>query len=135
MEIEKPQIKIQILKEGDKKRFPKIGNTLTVHYTGYHFVDEKKKKNQEEKEKKEEKPPNVKKIFDSSVQRDDPYKFMFGAGIVLQGFEECVAKMSCGQKAIVTCPPEKAFGTNGVKHIIKANETVYFEIELIKIEE
>ena len=53
-----------------------------------------------------------------------------GKGQVIRGWDEGVARMSLGEKAIVTCPPEYAYGNNGVGNIIPPNATLKFEVEL-----
>ena len=104
-------MEIKTLKEGDQKNFPKKGNLVTVHYTGK-FADGN--------------------VFDSSVERNDPFEFTLGKGEVIKGWDEGVAKLSLGQKVILTCPPEYAYGKAGIKNVIPPNATLYFEVELLK---
>ena len=40
--------------------------------------------------------------------------------------------MSVGEKAVITCPPEYAYGNQAVGGIIPANSTLLFEVQLIK---
>ncbi len=40
--------------------------------------------------------------------------------------------MSLGSKAIITCPPDYAYGKKGTQGI-PPNSTLYFEVELLKI--
>jgi FKBP-type peptidyl-prolyl cis-trans isomerase FkpA len=91
---------------------PKKGDTVVVHYTGW-LADGKK--------------------FDSSVDRDDPFRFVLGAGEVIQGWDEGVATMQVGDKVRLTIPPEKAYGAQGYPGAIPPNATLIFEVELIKI--
>ncbi len=91
---------------------PKAGNTVTVHYTGW-LTDGSK--------------------FDSSVDRDDPFAFVLGAGQVIQGWDEGVATMKVGEKARLTIPPEKAYGRDGYPGAIPPNATLIFEVELLSI--
>ena len=129
----KPSLRIEIITPGDNITFPKTGNTVTVHYTGWQILTQEELPRQKKGQKKLE--GNTKKVFDSSVERGEPFSYMFGANMVVRGFEDTVAKMSVGQKVSLTCPPEFAYGKAGVKKIIKPDKTVFFEIELLKVEE
>jgi len=91
---------------------PKTGDTVTVHYTGW-LTDGSK--------------------FDSSVDRDDPFAFVLGAGQVIQGWDEGVATLKVGEKAKLTIPPEKAYGPDGYPGAIPPNATLIFEVELLSI--
>lgn len=90
---------------------PSVGQEVTVHYTGKLLNG---------------------KVFDSSVTRNKPFKFKLGVGQVIRGWDEGVARMSIGEKAILTCPPEYAYGKQDVGNgLIPANSTLIFEVELI----
>ncbi len=52
------------------------------------------------------------KKFDSSYDRNEPFSFKLGLGEVIRGWDEAFAKMSVGQKARITCPPEFAYGAS-----------------------
>jgi FKBP-type peptidyl-prolyl cis-trans isomerase len=83
--MEKHEFTVQTIKQGDGKNFPKKGKKVTVHYVGT-FLNGKK--------------------FDSSRDRDDPFEFVLGKGEVIRGWDEGVAKLSKGEVAKITCPPE-----------------------------
>ncbi len=53
------------------------------------------------------------KKFDSSRDRDRPFKFKVGAGQVIRGWDEGVAKMSIGERSKLTCSPDYAYGERG----------------------
>lgn len=103
----------QITVSGDGQTFPKEGQVVVVHYTGK-FEDGK--------------------VFDSSRDRGKPFKFKIGRGEVIKGWDFFVAKMSLGERAVLTIPPNLAYGSKGHPGIIPPNATLIFDIELLKIE-
>ena len=53
---------------------------------------------------------------------------------LIRGWDEALLTMSVGEKATVTIEPEWAYGAKGLKEGgIGPNETLIFEIELLKI--
>jgi FKBP-type peptidyl-prolyl cis-trans isomerase FkpA len=107
----KPEIKIESLTVGTG-RSPKKGELVTVHYTGWLTDGEK---------------------FDSSVDRDDPFTFVLGAGQVIAGWDLGVATMKIGDKVKLTLPPELGYGAGGYPGAIPPNATLVFDVELLKI--
>jgi asparagine N-glycosylation enzyme membrane subunit Stt3 len=71
-------------------------------------------------------------VFDTSDGRG-PLEFVLGVGQMIEGFDEAVLGMELGEKKNVTLPPEKAYGSS-VGHRLQ-NETLIFDIELVKINE
>ncbi|KAF3859982.1 hypothetical protein F7725_000237 [Dissostichus mawsoni] len=51
--------------------------------------------------------------FDSSRDRDKPFRFKIGKQEVIRGWEEGVVQMSVGQRAQLTCTPDFAYGNKG----------------------
>jgi len=107
------ELKIETILPGDGKTFPRTGQKVTVHYTGT-LVNGKK--------------------FDSSRDKNRPFTFAIGKGEVIRGWDEGVAKMSLGQRAKLTCPPNYAYGDDEVGGgLIPANSTLIFDVELLSI--
>ena len=105
------ELKIEKLITGKGAR-PTAGQTVTVHYTGW-FADGGK--------------------FDSSVDRDEPFAFVLGAGQVIAGWDQGVATMQVGDKVKLTIPPELAYGRAGYPGAIPANSTLVFDVELLAV--
>lgn len=97
----------QILKEGTSVERPTSGCTVSLHYTGT-LVDGTK--------------------FDSSLDRGEPFEFELNKGVVVKAFDLGIASMKKGEKAILTCAPEYAYGAAGSPPNIPPNSTLLFEV-------
>jgi len=91
------------------------GNQLTMHYTGTLQSDGTK--------------------FDSSVDRNEPFKFQLGVGQVIKGWDEGIVGMCVGEKRKLTVPPELGYGEQGAGDVIPGGATLVFDIELLDTEE
>ena len=91
------------------------GQLVSVHYTGY-LNDLNGKK------------------FDTSVGRGQrPLQFQIGMMEVIRGWDEGILEMSIGEKAILKCSADYAYGEDGVPPVIPPNTDLVFEVELIAI--
>jgi len=107
------ELSVETTQEGDGETFPKTGDTVTVHYTG-NLIENGQ-------------------VFDSSRERGEPFKFKIGVGQVIQGWDEGVAQMSKGQRAVLKIPSEKGYGQMGAGAVIPPGSDLEFDVELIDI--
>ncbi|MCK4568968.1 MAG: FKBP-type peptidyl-prolyl cis-trans isomerase [Bacteroidales bacterium] len=102
---------IETEKGEGKKAMP--GNTVNVHYTG-RLLDGT--------------------VFDSSVEKGEPFSFRLGGGQVIKGWDEAIALMSEGGKATLVIPSEIAYGSRN-SGSIPPYSTLVFDVELVSVEE
>ena len=109
-----PGVRKQVVRAGDGATFPSKGDALTMHYTGSLAAGGT--------------------VFDSSVKRGEPFCFNVGIGQVIRGWDEGVARMSLGEKAILHISSECAYGSEEVgEGLIPANSDLVFEVELLAV--
>ena len=96
------------------------GQTAVVHYTGWLYS--------------EGAPEKKGKKFDSSRDRNEPFSFPLGAGMVIQGWDEGVVGMQVGGQRRLVIPPDKGYGASGAGGVIPPNATLVFDVELVGIE-
>ena len=70
-------------------------------------------------------------VFDSSYDRGEPATFPLGR--VIKCWTEGVQLMKPGGKAVLTCPPQIAYGERGAGGVIPPNATLRFEVELLEV--
>jgi FK506-binding protein 4/5 len=99
----------RVIQEGTGE-CPPNGSDVTVHYTG-RLTDGA--------------------VFDSSVDRMEPFRFKLGEGRVIKGWDVGVASMKIGEKSLLVCQPEFAYGSAGSPPKIPPNSVLEFEVELL----
>lgn len=71
--------------------------------------------------------------FDSSHDAKQPLAFKLGAGQVIKGYDEGVAKLRVGDHAILVIPGKLAYGPRGIPNVIPPNATLIFIIEVVDV--
>jgi|GEM_PF-815403 len=98
------------------------GEKLTVHYTGYLLVRKMDNKRSNEY--------SVGAKFDSSVDRNQPFKFNLGMRQVISGWDKMLATMKVGETRVIVLPSKEAYGNRATGNI-PADSSLIFEIEFI----
>jgi FKBP-type peptidyl-prolyl cis-trans isomerase len=70
-------------------------------------------------------------VFDSSYNRNAPIDFALGVGQVIKGWDEGIALLSKGSKAIFIIPSDLGYGSAGAGGVIPPDATLKFEVELV----
>lgn len=90
------------------------GKTVKVHYKGTLFDGKK---------------------FDASYDRGEPYSFVLGQGQVIKGWDEGIARMKAGGKAVLIVPSWLAYGKRGAGGDIGPDTPLRFDVELVEVVE
>jgi len=93
-------------------RAPQAGEEVLVHYTGL-LTDGT--------------------VFDSSRNRGEPFAFRLGAGRVIKGWDEGIARLRVGDRATLFIPPQLGYGARGAGGVIPPDASLIFVVELVGI--
>lgn len=97
-----------------------VGHDVVVHYTGWLYDTSK--------------PDSHGAKFDSSRDRNAPFRFALGAGRVIKGWDEGVAGMKVGGRRTLVIPPQMGYGARGAGGVIPPNATLIFDVELLEVQ-
>jgi len=103
-------IQYKVITEGKGKK-PTINDTVVAHYRGT-LIDGTE--------------------FDSSYKRGEPATFPLNG--VIKGWQDVLPLMAEGSKWQVYIPSDLAYGARGAGANIGPNETLIFDIELVKVQ-
>ncbi|WP_266203911.1 FKBP-type peptidyl-prolyl cis-trans isomerase [Pontibacter kalidii] len=96
---------------------PTAGDVVAVHYKGTRLDG---------------------KEFDSSYNNPmsggEPIRFPLGQGRVIQGWDDAIAQLNEGSKAILLIPSPLAYGEQAPSPDIPANSILRFDVELVDVE-
>ncbi|MCX7607303.1 MAG: FKBP-type peptidyl-prolyl cis-trans isomerase [Bacteroidia bacterium] len=97
------------VKERGSGNLPQPGQRVVVHYHGLLTNGQK---------------------FDSSFEKGQPFDFVLGQGQVIRGWDEGIAKLPVGSKAVLIVPPDLGYGDQD-KGVIPPNSTLIFYVEVL----
>jgi FKBP-type peptidyl-prolyl cis-trans isomerase FkpA len=90
------------------------GDTVVVHYVGTTLAEGK--------------------LFDSSRERNQPFSFPVGRGMVIPGWDEGLQLLPKGTKATLLIPSKLAYGEQGAPGSpIGPNAALVFEVEVLDV--
>jgi len=101
-------LRIMTIKKGTGKKANK-GNSVTINYTAG-FIDGS--------------------VFDSTIERNQPFSFTLGSEEVIEGLDEGISNMNVGDHCIFIVPFRLAYGDEK-SGIIPPYSTLVFEVELV----
>jgi peptidylprolyl isomerase len=105
-------LKVILFEKHPENPMPATGQMVSVHYSGY-LLDGS--------------------MFDSSVERGQPYDFPLGQHRVIQGWDEGIALLHKGETAKLIIPYNLAYGEGGRPPVIPAKATLVFDVQLVNI--
>ena len=104
---------LYVVTEPGNGEHPEVGKSVKMHYTGK-LLDGT--------------------VFDSSVERGEPFQFVLGVGQVIAGWDEGVQLMTKGEKGVFYIPYYMGYGERQAGEQIVPFSNLIFEVELIDFE-
>jgi peptidylprolyl isomerase len=96
-----------------KGRPAKKGSQLSMQYVGVTYADGKE--------------------FDSSWDRNQPFKFQLGQGSVIKGWDQGLAGIKPGGRRELIIPPKLGYGATGQPPSIPPNATLVFIVDALSV--
>ncbi|KAI9120830.1 hypothetical protein K1719_007863 [Acacia pycnantha] len=100
----------RILKTGLSWQIPSPGDQVQVHFRGQVLNGAS---------------------LESSYDQGTPFRFNLGQCEVIKGWDEGVATMKKGERAVFKIPPNLAYGEKGSPPLVPPNATLIFEVEML----
>jgi FKBP-type peptidyl-prolyl cis-trans isomerase len=104
----------KITSENSAGTSPKVGDNLTMNYTGKLLDGTKFDSN-----------------VDSAFNHVQPFTFMLGRGQVIRGWDEGISYLKKGEKATLFIPSGMGYGERGSPPKIPANAPLIFDVEVV----
>lgn len=101
-----------ILKEGSGN-YPVEGQQVAVHYAAYLRHG---------------------RLVDNSIERNEPFWFPLGQGMVIEGWDEGIALLREGSEAVFFIPSRLAYGEKGALPAVPPHSEMVYFIKLLKVE-
>ena len=92
----------------------RAGDTVSVHYVGVSMVNRKQ--------------------FDASWDRNEPFTFQLGGGMVIPAWDQGVVGMKVNGRRELIVPPDLGYGAQGQPPAIAPNDTLVFVIDLLRVQ-
>jgi peptidylprolyl isomerase len=105
------ELVIKDLEEGSGPE-AKPGDEVTVHYVGVNYKTGKQ--------------------FDASWDRGEPFTFMLGEGLVVEGWEKGIPGMKPGGRRELIIPPDMGYGYSRIEGI-PPGSTLVFVVDLVSV--
>jgi len=108
------------LTSGDATNYPIKGDSCVIHFEGRIPPDNP------------DDPDAEAVVFDSSYVRKETVNIQVGRGDCIKGIDYALRFMTPGQKSHLVIPPQWAYGAVGYPPLIDSNQTLHFEVELLR---
>jgi FKBP-type peptidyl-prolyl cis-trans isomerase FkpA len=99
----------KIIEQG-KGSYPANNKEVSVIYRGQYLTDS---------------------TFDVNQNKDKPFKFTLGTGMVIKGWDESIPLFNVGTKALIIIPSRLAYGDRGFNGVIPENIVLKYDLEVL----